>query len=63
MVILTLVRLDVRLKEHERAFTINNQNNGIAVHANKTLHDIQWDSAEVLKREHHDYIVTHYAIV
>jgi hypothetical protein len=26
-------------------------NNGIAVHANETLHDIRWDSAEVLEQE------------
>ena len=41
--------LDVRLKEHKRAVNMNNQNNGIAVHANNTLNDIQWDSVEVLE--------------
>jgi hypothetical protein len=37
-----------RLKEHKRA--CSRSNNGIAVHANKTLHDIRWDSAEVLEQ-------------
>lgn len=30
---------------------MDHANNGIAVHANKTLHDIIWDSAEVLEQE------------
>ena len=47
--------LDVRLKEHKRAVRMDNQNNGIAVHANKTLHAIQWDSAEVLEQESNWY--------
>ena len=47
--------LDVRLKKHKRAVKMDNQNNGIAVHANKTLHDIQWDSAEVLERKSNLY--------
>ena len=42
--------LGVRLKEHKRAVTMDQPNNGIAVHANKTRHDILWDSAEVLLR-------------
>ena len=33
---------------------MDNQNR-IAVHVNKTLHDIQWDSAEVLERESNLY--------
>ena len=47
--------MDVRLKEHKRAVKTNNQNNGIAVHANKTRDDIQWDSVEVLERESNLY--------
>ena len=43
--------LDVRLKEHKRAVKTHQENNGIAVHANKTLHEIQWDSAQALERE------------
>ena len=43
--------LDVRLKEHKRAVKSNQSTNGIAVHADKTGHDIQWDSAQVLEHE------------
>ena len=43
--------LGVRLKEHKRAVRMDQPNNGIAVHANKTRHDILWDSAEVLEQE------------
>ena len=34
---------------------MDNQNNGIAAHTNKTLHDIQWDSVEVLEQESNWY--------
>ena len=27
---------------------MDHTNNGIAVHANRTMHDIRWDSAEIL---------------
>ena len=43
--------LDVRLKEHKWAVRLDYTNNDIAVHANKTMHDIFWDSAEVLEQE------------
>ena len=43
--------LDIRLKEHKRAVKMDNQNNGIAVHVNKTLHDIEWNNAEILEQE------------
>ena len=39
------------MKEHKRAVRMDHANNGIAVHANSTLHDIRWDSAEVLEQE------------
>lgn len=43
--------LDTRVKEHKRAVRMDHTNNGIAVHANSTLHDIRWDSAEVIEQE------------
>ena len=43
--------LDTRLKEHKRAVTIDNRNNGIATHANTKEHSINWSSARVLHRE------------
>ena len=43
--------LDARVKEHKRAVRMDHANNGIAVHTNSTLHDIRWDSAEVLEQE------------
>ena len=30
---------------------LDHQNNGIAVHVNKNLHEIHWDSAEILDQE------------
>jgi hypothetical protein len=36
---------------NKRAVRIDQSNNGTGVHANKTFHDILWDSAEVLKQE------------
>ena len=39
------------LKKHKRAVRYANSNDGIAVHANSTHHDIAWDRAEVLDRE------------
>ena len=47
--------MEVRMKEHRRAVLQDNKNNGIAVHANNTMHDIQWSSAEVLHSESHWY--------
>ena len=43
--------LDIRLKEHKRAVKMDNQNNGIVVHVNKTLHDIEWNNTEILEQE------------
>ena len=43
--------LEVRLKEHKRAVKTQLSNNGIAVHVNKTGHDIQWNSAQVIEQE------------
>ena len=43
--------LDARLKEHQRAVKVNNRSNGIAVHVNNTVHDIDWDSTEVIDQE------------
>ena len=43
--------LEVRLKEHRRAVRMDHDNNGIAVHANNTFHDIKWGSAQVIERE------------
>ena len=43
--------LETRLKEHKRAVRYDDQNNGIAVHANNTCHTIQWGDAEVLDKE------------
>ena len=45
--------MDIRMKEHQRAVRQDSSNNGIAVHANKTMHSIQWDSAQVIHRETH----------
>ena len=36
-------------------FNLGQKAAGIAVHANKSLHYIQWDSAKVLKRESNLY--------
>ncbi len=43
--------LETRLKEHKRAIRYDDQNNGIAVHANTTCHTIQWEEAEILAKE------------
>ncbi len=43
--------LETRLKEHKRAIRYDDQNNGIAVHANTTCHTIQWEEAEILAIE------------
>ena len=45
--------LDARLKEHTRGQLgwASTSINGIVVYANKTLHDILWDSDEVVRQE------------
>ena len=43
--------LEVRLREQQRAVKYCNSNNGIAVHANKTMHSILWNESEVLEQE------------
>ena len=45
--------MEVRMKEHQRAVRQDNTNNGIAVHANNTMHNILWESAQILHRETH----------
>ena len=43
--------MEVRMKEHKWAVRYDDVNNGIAVHANRTRHSIQWESAQVVEVE------------
>ncbi len=45
--------LKKRLTEHKYAVKRGNPENGIAVHANTTLHAIDWESAKVLEEQQH----------
>ena len=42
-------------RSYQRAVQRRQTNNGIAVHANSTQYNIQWDSAEVVCQEIHWY--------
>ena len=47
--------LETRIKEHRGHFTEIAKNDGVVVHANKTMHDINWIETEILHVEQNCY--------